>query len=717
MERSSSARTLWRPAALIAASVAMLSPMHTALGNDEGDFVIVEPDWSAARIWNEATLESIRKDFPNPPKHARNLFHTAAAMYSAWCAYGDASETPFFDPPLVGAVDVEQARSEAISFAVYRILRHRFANSPQWELTEPMLDDVFDQADALFNFSQPKEFTDTTGGSPAAVGNKIAELCIEFGFDDGSNELNGFADYTGYEPVNPPLIFDLFGVGQEFVSPNHWQPLAFDYYIKQNGIIIGAFIQGIVAPWGGYVTPFGLPADQFDPDRGIYEGFDPGMPPQFGTETHEQFVETFLEVLERSRDLDPTTGPGAELMDIGPRGYHNHPIGTDLGEGYYFNPVTGEAYEEVLVPRGDYARCLAEFWADGPASETPPGHWHVVANDTSDKIEDLGMPLLIGGVGEPVDRLEWDTKMYFGMAGATHDAAIVAWGIKREYDYARPITGLRYLATLGQSSDPQDIRYDPLGLPLIDGFIDIIRPGESSEGGPFEHLAEWIDPDGPKGFMEPYLELYEGELVAYAWAGHPEDQQNEIGGLDWILIGKWLPYQLTTFVTPAFPGYVSGHSTFSRSAAEYLSRFTGSEYFPGGIGTYTLAQNEFLKFEEGPSVDVVLTWAKFQDAADEAGISRRWGGIHPFVDDYPARILGSKIGANAWTVAQQYFNGTIDLEPCLADLNESGGINSDDLNMLLSAFGTSDAGDLTGDGATDIDDLAMMLAHFGSSCK
>ena len=28
-------------------------------------------------------------------------------------------------------------------------------------------------------------------------------------------------------------------------------------------------------------------------------------------------------------------------------------------------------YEPQMVPRGDYTRCLAEFWADGPDSETP----------------------------------------------------------------------------------------------------------------------------------------------------------------------------------------------------------------------------------------------------------------------------------------------------------------------------------------------------------
>src|SRR5687767_12873722 len=49
--------------------------------------------------------------------------------------------------------------------------------------------------------------------------------------------------------------------------------------------------------------------------------------------------------------------------------------GGDKGQGYSLNPHTGLPYEPQLVRRGDYTRVLAEFWADGPTSETPPGHW------------------------------------------------------------------------------------------------------------------------------------------------------------------------------------------------------------------------------------------------------------------------------------------------------------------------------------------------------
>ena len=44
---------------------------------------------SVARIWNEHCLAAIRRDFPAPTVHARNLFHSSAAMYDAWAAYDD----------------------------------------------------------------------------------------------------------------------------------------------------------------------------------------------------------------------------------------------------------------------------------------------------------------------------------------------------------------------------------------------------------------------------------------------------------------------------------------------------------------------------------------------------------------------------------------------------------------------------------------------------
>jgi hypothetical protein len=281
---------------------------------------------------------------------------------------------------------------------------------------------------------------------------------------------------------------------------------------------------------------------------------------------------------------------------------------------------------------------MAEFWADGPSSETPPGHWNVLANLVSDELDP---DLRIGGTGEPVSRLEWDVKLYLAVNGAVHDAAIAAWGLKGYYDSARPISMIRYMGGLGQSTDPSLPSYNTEGLPLVPGLVELITPETTAPGQRHDALAG-----------------HEGEIAVKAWAGNPADPRTETGGVAWILAVDWVPYQLPTFVTPSFPGYVSGHSAFSRAAAEVLAGFTGSEYFPGGMSGYTIEARS-LKFEQGPTTDIHLEWATYDDAADQAGQSRLWGGIHIEADDFAGRRVGSACGKGAWALAQRYYDGAV----------------------------------------------------------
>ena len=262
------------------------------------------------------------------------------------------------------------------------------------------------------------------------------------------------------------------------------------------------------------------------------------------------------------------------------------------------NPYTGLPYTPQLVRHGDFGRVVAEYWADGPRSTAPPGHWNEIANDVTDKMEALGIPKRIGGTGPVVSDLEWDVKKYFSLNGGMHDAAIAAWNHKGVYDSARPISYIRYMGQLGQSTDPNlkaDIgggvlvdTYNPNGLPLEPGLVEVITAATTAPGQRHEHLAG-----------------HEGKIAIHAWQGAidgvaPFDDPSEISGVDWITAETWMPYQLKGFVTPPFAGYVSGHSTYSRTGAEVLTLFTGSEYFPGGIMEYDVAQGSGLDFEYGP---------------------------------------------------------------------------------------------------------------------
>ena len=604
-------RRIWRSASGVAVTLAvLLLPAHA--GGTEH---------SAARQWNEATLEAIRIDIPKPTVHSRNLFHLSIAMWDAWAAY---------EPVAVGylvtekhlADDVEAARAEAISHAAYRVLKHRYRYGPGEVASQAAFDALMDA------LGYDRTFDSAVGDSPAALGNRIGQAVIDYGLLDGANEglLLDYEDDTGYAPINGELIFDLPGTTMN--DPNRWQPLAFDFLVLQNGIIIGAAIQEFLGPNWGKVTPFALlPEDQAFP--WVY--LDPGAPPMLGGIGDAEFRANVVQLIRLSSLVDPSDGV---MMDISPGALHNNPLGTHDGTGRPLNPYTGDPYAPNIVKRADYARVIAEFWADGPDSETPPGHWNTLANYVSDH------PLLekrIGGEGDVVDDLEWEVKLYLALNGAVHDAAIGAWGSKGYYDYSRPISHIRYMGQLGQSTDPAGPSYDPNGLPLEPGLIEVITPASTLPGERHEHLA-----------------AYGGEMAIRAWQGGPADPDNEIGGVGWIRAVEWMPYQRDTFVTPPFAGYTSGHSTFSRAAAEVLTGITGNPYFPGGLGTFVAQQDEYLEFEIGPTTTVELQWATYYDAADEAGISRLWGGIHPAADDFPARIMGAVIGQRAWAKAQEY---------------------------------------------------------------
>ena len=209
-----------------------------------------------------------------------------------------------------------------------------------------------------------------------------------------------------------------------------------------------------------------------------------------------------------------------------------------------------------------------------------------------------------------MDRLEWDVKTYFALNGALHDAAVAAWGVKGFYDTARPISMIRYMGGKGQSSDKHQPSYDPQGLPLVPGLIEVITAKTAAPGK--RHAA---------------LRKHIGEIAIKTWQGNPADPKTQDGGVGWILATRWVPYQKPTFVTPAFSGYRvrSQHVQPGGRRGPHLDDRLG--VLPRRHGRVRGAQGQ-PDVEPGPTTDVPLQWATYYDAADQAGISRLYGGIH-----------------------------------------------------------------------------------------
>ena len=599
---------------------------------------------SDARQWNELLLESIRNDFARPTVHARNLYHVSTAMWDAWATYDQTAECVLFDESHATTNPAIDAwRSEALSYASYRIMTARFTTSPGAPVMLPQYDAL------LVTLGYNAANTTTIGNTPAAIGNRIAATVLAFGAGDNSNEAGDYANQY-YNPVNLALLPDFPG-NPNLGYPNRWQPLSLQWFIGQSGIPIPLGYPEFLSPEWGQVTPFALSQN----DLTVYQrgGFDywvykdPSDPPRLDTPTAADYKWGFEMVSAWSSHLDPNDGV---MIDISPGAIGNSPTlpgsaqlaqfydftnGGDSGTGHPLNPVTGLPYAPQVVPRGDYGRVLAEFWADGPDSETPPGHWFTLLNYVSDHPQTVKQ---IGGIGPTVTELEWDVKAYLVLSGAMHDCAVAAWGVKGWYDYLRPISALRYMADRYAVSPN-----DPHAITLHPGLIEEISPASAAPNNRHAHLSAHV-----------------GEVAILAWRG-PDYIVNpavDMAGVGWILASRFWPYQRPSFVTPPFAGYVSGHSTYSRAAAVVLDQFTGSPWFPGGLGEFQCLQNQFLVFEEGPSVNITLQWASYYDASDQCSLSRIWGGIHPPADDIPGREMGQEIGEESFTRAEHIWNGT-----------------------------------------------------------
>jgi hypothetical protein len=342
----------------------------------------------------------------------------------------------------------------------------------------------------------------------SGVGNLAAQAVLNERHHDGANQLGD---------LNPGPYTDYtkyvpVNEPDKLVNPDRWQPLRTPV---PDHVMYGRFIvQKYQTPQWSLVKPFAMTSGaQFRPVRG---------PATFENDK-EHFVHQAEELLALSAALT------------------------------------------------DEHKMIAEYWADGPNSETPPGHWCLFAQFVSQRDH---------------HSLDDDVKLFFILSNAMLDAGIAAWDAKRAYDSVRPVTAIRF--------------------------------------------------------------LFAGKQV-HAWGGRFKGPATFDGA-------EWQPYQgFTMAATPPFPEFVSGHSTFSAAGAEVLKRFTGSDKF-GGSYVYEQGRS---KIEPGltPRSRLTLTWASFTDAAVQAGMSRRYCGIHFADADENGREIGRKVGERVWEKSLRLING------------------------------------------------------------
>jgi len=560
--------------------------------------------------WNAAALQEVRKSKAlrnGPPMVARALAIAHTCMYDAWAAYdefavGTTDTGSDLLPPGSRRRPAEERtddnKATAISFAAYRCLRNLYPDAASTVRLNAVL--VNDRVNAdgnpdplghLPRTGPAYDLTEATymfANTPAGVGNLAAQYVIDARANDGSNQYGDLApvpalcesvsyprpppelsvtvmQLVGADPLLQPL--PCLGPGGAQTGPYaDYEDLAAGYrhYVPSNPLM------GFCRP---ELTECPAPDDYIDPVLPWPYVVDPNhwQPLVYNNHARQTFVAAHWE------RVTPFALTSADQFDdtlfIPPPDYAKSP-------GQYQKDVNDMIQYSRDLDTG--RKLIVEYWADGPDSELPPGHWGLFAQWVSQRD------------GHSIAQ---DVKMFFAMHNASFDAGIVAWHIKRKYNGVRPITAIRF-AKQGQT--------------------------------------------------------------IYAWGG-PGRPIEHIPG------EKWSPYNPGGNLTPPFPGYFSGHSVFSRSSATVLALFTGSDDFGFStvIGKCDVAyfgidfSRCFGRVEPGiPDADTTIPFATFSEAAEEAGLSRLYGGIHFADDNTTAQNVGYLIGQQAWEKALTYFNGT-----------------------------------------------------------
>jgi hypothetical protein len=494
--------------------------------------------------WDEQLLSTIRaypaQTGPTITARAIGILHTAT--YDAWAAY-DATAvdtrqrlrtTPTLRQPATERTPAN--KSKAISFAAYRVLMDLFPPTAPAPASAFPSKGSYYVPDVLMTGTPPAGLgynpaeTDSTPdviNTPAEVGNAAAAAVLAYRHEDGSNQLGGYANTT-----------------VPYSAKNLWNSVTDRWAWQPQCVLTAAGVANNQPPVRdpSLTCPDAPPGSSPPPNYALQRP----LHPHWGT------IKGFA--------LNPATQMPPHFSVPGP---------PKLADGSY-DPADIDLALSDTSNLDAVKKAKAEYWADGPGSEFPPGHTMVFAQALSRMRSHT---------------LDQDVKLFFMLGNAQMDASISAWKAKYQWDFVRPITAIR------------------------------TRYADKS-------ITSWRGPN--QGYGQ-------------------------------VLGQNWLPYQAVTVVTPAFPEYVSGHSTFTAAGRTILGGFAGSDKFNAQVvitaGSQTYEANT-------PATDITLTWRTLTAAADEAGWSRRWGGIHFKSGDEHGRLLGKVVASDVWDKAQTYFNGT-----------------------------------------------------------
>jgi hypothetical protein len=513
----------------------------------------------AVVLWDDQLLDVIRAypaaTGPTITARAMGVLHTAT--YDAWAAYDPTAKVTRPDGPAQqdASLNTLANKREAISYAAYRVLIDlfppgSFPSTGAYQTPDVLLRSINPPPNPPYDPDNTTLATPTdTAAAPAAVGNLAAKAVLDFRHADGSNQLGNDPDGTPGVRYSDTTVPHYQSVNTwKSLTPNpdplldgkwRWQPLC---------VLTAA---GVNADGTPKVPPVRDPNADACPDgTPSHYAIQNPLSPQWGN------VTPFSAGLMASL---PYLVPGPPKNSNGT--YSTTDITTALADTSNLS---------------DASKAKAEYWADGPRTEFPPGHMGVFAQFICRK---------------KGNNLDSDTKLFFMLGNAMMDSSIAAWWYKYKYDFVRPVTAIR-------------------------------------EYYKNQNINSWLGPG-----VNP-----------------------STGNFGTVPGRNWMPYQALTVVTPPFPEYVSGHSTFSAAGATLLALANGSDTFGGSI-TIGKGSSKIEPNENIPAADLKLSWPTFTDASNEAGMSRRYGGIHFYSGDIHGRGVGRQVSQYVYSTAQNYIKG------------------------------------------------------------
>ncbi|MEM8622482.1 MAG: DUF6851 domain-containing protein [Pseudomonadota bacterium] len=349
---------------------------------------------SISVLWDQAAQLAVIEEAPGPTITSRALAIVHTAIYEAWAAYDPlAIGWAPKGPAQVAGGGGEAERAEAMSYAAFLALLDLFPDQRP----------IFEAVMADLGYSSSIETLLPAPGSPAAVGLAAGGAVIAARAEDGSNQANGYADTTGYTPVNPSPL--------NVTDIARWTPENIPIDPED-----AAPEQTFLTPHWGTVTPFGL-------DDGA--ALRPAAPEPF-----------FVEAIDAALDID--TGI---ITFNGPDAPAPVAVSTEL-VGEIINPAfiaQTEAIVAISAGLTDEQKLIAEFWEDGLGTSFPPGNAMTLGQFVSAR-ED--------------HNLDEDARLFFALANSQLDAGIASWEAKVFYDYVRPVRAARDLGELGLIGTP-----------------------------------------------------------------------------------------------------------------------------------------------------------------------------------------------------------------------------------------------------------------------